>query len=174
MTGALFKRWAMERVRGESAASRRAGPSCPARAPCSIGCAGRAGLRSRGGARVGASVASGPSGAPSRPGRRRRRAPATSASCSWPAPDQPAVAEQAAGALVVGRLHMPYRQLPPPQRWDPRAQRFEGWTELTLLRVLRLPRDPCARQRPCKSSSLLLLVSYRPLAINAALCGFCH
>ena len=71
---------------------------------------------------------------------RPRRAPAA----PRPAPDQPAVAEQA--AIVVHQVHYTLPTAFAAAAMDPRARRFEGWTERSFRRVLRLPRYPCARR----------------------------
>ena len=100
-------------------------------------------LVARGAAVEASSVASGPSKSARDERQLLRGRPPTSP----PSPNRPP--------------SIPYRQ-PQPQRWIPRAQRFEGRTVLYLYRVLRLPRDRCTRQRPLQKLELKL-VPYRTL-----------
>ena len=132
-----FKRWAMERVRGERAAS-ETGRAIVSGASAMLDMLRRSRrpLLVALGVGLDASVASGPP-------------PGSAVASSGPSPSKSARDER---QLLLGRpratcnsslalstgswcCSISHRQLPPPQRWDPRAQRFEGWTERAFGRV---------------------------------------
>ena len=146
----------------------RAGPASPARAPCSIGCAGRAGPRSRGSRLLDGVAVPDPhcSTEPARPRHRRRecswrpappskpptppqhpgcrRAPATSASCCS---DGPALHVTARSRCRRARGVAPYPTDSFRRRsggwWIPLAQTSEGGQGATSA-AFGLPRDRCA------------------------------
>jgi len=115
-----FKRCAIERERGESAAAAtgRAIVSGASSMLDMLRRSRRPPLVARGASvGLGAAVASGPSKSARDERQLLRGRPPTSP----PSPNKPP--------------SIPYRQRPPPQRWIPRAERFEGWTERTFGRV---------------------------------------